>query len=217
MIESALSTAELINLVAIAERAAIEAGRYLVDKIGHVVVKSQKSTRDELLDVDIEAERILIERFHTETPHIGILSEEAGFEGRHDPYWVFDPLDGSANFQHGSHLFAIAIALIVHGQTLAGVIYHPTGNEMFTAMRQHGAYLNGKRIAVSQVSTLRQALLHFGDFTKVDDPQVSKEGLQDFSQLVTEAQRIRMIGTTLVGIEGEEIDLAKRRDYWGRD
>jgi myo-inositol-1(or 4)-monophosphatase len=104
MTESILSTTELASLVEIAEKAAIEAGKYLLEKVGHVVVKSKKSSRDELLDVDIEAERILLERFRTETPHIGILSEEAGFEGRHDQYWILDPLYGSANFQHGRNL-----------------------------------------------------------------------------------------------------------------
>jgi myo-inositol-1(or 4)-monophosphatase len=198
--ESILPTAELAKLVEIAKKSAIEAGRYLLEKTGQARVQGQKSSRDGLLDADIEAERILIERFRTQTPHIGILSEEAGFEGRHDQYWVIDPLDGSANFQHGSFLFAIAIALIVDEQTQAGIIYVPTSNEMFTALKEHGAYLNGKRIAVSQVATLKQALLHFGDFTKADDPQVSKEGLKDFSQLVTKAQRIRMIGTAAIDL-----------------
>jgi len=198
--ENTLSTPTLASCVEIAEKAAIEAGVYLLEKVGQSTVKAQKSSRDELLDADIEAERILIERFHTETPHIGVLSEEAGFEGSHDQYWIIDPLDGSANFQHGSPLFAIAIALIIHGQVQAGVIYLPTSNEMFTAIKQHGAYLNGKRIAVSQVATFRQAVIHFGDFTKADDPQSSKEGLIDFSRLVTEAQRIRMIGTAAMDL-----------------
>jgi len=200
MTESALPKAELVSFVEIAVKAATEAGRYLLDKVGRVEVKGQKSSRDELLDMDIEAESILIERFHTETPDMGILSEEAGFEGRHDQYWIIDPLDGSANFQHGSHLFAIAIALTIHEQTQAGVIYLPILNEMFTAIRQHGAYLNGKRIAVSQVATLKQAFIHFGDFTKADDPETSQEGLKDFSHLVIEAQRIRMIGTAAIDL-----------------
>jgi myo-inositol-1(or 4)-monophosphatase len=200
MTESTVSTAELASLVEIAEKAAIEAGKYLLEKIGRAVVKSKKSSRDELLDVDIEAERILLERFHAETPHIGILSEEAGFEGRDDQYWIIDPLDGSANFQHGNSLFAIAIALVVHEQTQAGLIYLPTSNEMFTALKEQGAYLNRKRIAVSEVTTLQQALLHFGDFTKADDSQVSQEGLKDFSRLVTEVQRVRMIGTAALDL-----------------
>jgi myo-inositol-1(or 4)-monophosphatase len=195
MTERPFSLSEITDLVDIAERAAIEAGHYLLEKIGQARIKAHKALRDDLLDVDLEAERILMGKFHSETPHLGILSEEAGFERRHDQYWIIDPLDGSANFQHGSPLFAIAITLVAHEQTQAGVIYLPTSNEMFTAMKQHGAYLNKIPIAVSQVATLSQAIIHFGDFTKADDPQVSREGLRDFSQLVTKAQRIRMIGT----------------------
>jgi len=200
MTERVLPPAELAGFVAIAEKAAIEAGQYLLGKIGQAEVKAQKSSRDELLDADLEAERILIERLHTATPHMGIFSEEAGFAGRRDQYWLIDPLDGSANFQHGNPLFAITIALILHEQTEAGIIYLPTSNEMFTAVKLQGAYLNGKRISVSHIATLKRALLLFGDFTKADDPQMSQEGLKDFTRLVTETHRVRMIGSAAIDL-----------------
>ena len=79
--------------------------------------------------------------------------------------------------------------------TIAGIIYLPTSNEMFTAIQNQGAYLNEQQIKVSQTATLGNAVLHIGDFTKENDPQTSGEGLKDFSKLVAQVRRVRMIGT----------------------
>ena len=153
--------------------------------------------RDDLLDVDLETKRIIITKLHKETPDIGILSEEAGYRGREDQYWIIDPLDGSTNFQHSSPMFAVAIALTMNKATIAGIIYLPTSNEMFVAIQHHGAYLNGHQIQVSQTATLGNAIVHVGDFTKDGDPQASNKGLQDFSRLVIQVRRVRMIGTAV--------------------
>ena len=89
----------------------------------------------------------------------------------------------------------MAIALAMSKTTIAGIIYLPTSNEMFTAIQNQGAYLNGQQIKVSQTATLGNAIIHIGDFTKENDPQTSDEGLKDFSKLVTQVRRVRMIGT----------------------
>lgn len=75
--------------------------------------------RDDLLDADLEAENIILTRLHKGTP-------DAGLEGSQKLYWITDPLDGSANFQHGSPTFAIAIALVIEQVTRGSVIYLPT-------------------------------------------------------------------------------------------
>ncbi len=109
--------------------------------------------------------------------------------------WIIDPLDGSTNFQHSNPTFAVVIALAMSKTTIAGVIYLPMSNEMFTAIQNRGAYLNGEQIHVSRTDTLGNAMIHIGDFTKENDPQTSDEGLKDFSKLVTQVRRVRMIGT----------------------
>lgn len=189
------SILDIPRILKIAEIAAKEAGNYLIKKAGHAKIEYQKSSRDDLLDADLGAEKIILTKLREETPHLGILSEEAGHEGRKDQYWIIDPLDGSANFQHSSPTFAVAIALVVNEVTVGSVIHIPTQNEMFTAIRNHGAYLNGTSIQVSNTNVLEKAIIYVGDFTKEDDPEAIEKGINDFSKLVRQVKRIRMIGT----------------------
>ncbi len=195
MTEAALNIHHIPDFLKIAESAAREAGNYLTEHLGHVKVKHQKSLNDDLLDADLEAERIILTKLRKETPYIGILSEEADHEGRQDQYWIIDPLDGSANFQHRSPIFAITIALTIHKETVAGIVYLPASREMFSTIRGQGAYLNGQQIRVSQTVSLNDAIVNIGDFTKESDPETSVKGLKNFSKLATQARRIRMLGT----------------------
>lgn len=186
---------DLSEIIKIAESAAREAGAYLLHKLGMAKVAYRKSFRDDVLDVDVQAEHLIVSRLRKELPHIGILSEEAGQEGAYEHSWIIDPLDGSANFQHGSPLFGIAIALVTHRTTQMGMIYLPTRDELFLAIHGQGAYLNQVRITVSEVATLQEAIIHVGDFTKEGNLAIINEGLEDFSKLAKRTQRIRMIGT----------------------
>ena len=189
------TTISIPEIVKIAEDAAREAGAYLLQKLGTAKVEYRKSLRDDVLDADLQAEQLIVTRLHKDLPHIGILSEEAGQEGAYDHYWIIDPLDGSANFQHGSPLFGIAMALVTHQTTQIGIIYLPTRDEMFIGIHGQGAYLNKTRITVSAVATLQEAIIHVGDFTKEGNLEIINEGLEDFSKLAKHIQRIRMIGT----------------------
>src|SRR5579885_1420429 len=160
------TTVDIPAIVKIAEGAAREAGAYLLQKLGAAKVEHRKSLRDDVLDADLQAEQLIVTRLRKELPHIGMLSEESGQEGEYDHYWIVDPLDGSANFQHGSPLFAIAIALVLNRVPQASIVYLPAQNEMFTAIQHQGAFLNGKRVHVSSTSTIEQAIIHVGDFSK---------------------------------------------------
>lgn len=189
------TTVDIPEIVKIAEDTAREAGVYLLQKLGTAKVEHRKSLRDDVLDVDLQAEHLIVTRLRREFPHIGILSEETGHEGAYEHYWIIDPLDGSANFQHRSPLFGIAIALVTHQKTQIGIIYLPTSDEMFMAIHGQGAYLNKARITVSEVVTLDKAIIHIGDFTKEGDLEIINEGLEDLSKVAKHIQRIRMIGT----------------------
>ncbi|HLG61375.1 MAG TPA: inositol monophosphatase family protein [Ktedonosporobacter sp.] len=189
------TTVDIPAIVKIAEGAAREAGAYLLQKLGAAKVEHRKSLRDDVLDADLQAEQLIVTRLRKELPHIGMLSEESGQEGEYDHYWIIDPLDGSANFQHGSPLFGIAIALVTQQTPHIGVIYLPTRDEMFLAIQGQGAYLNNTRITVSEVAMLNEAIIHVGDFTKEGNLEIINEGLEDFSKLAKHTQRVRMIGT----------------------
>ncbi|MBV9259137.1 MAG: inositol monophosphatase [Ktedonobacteraceae bacterium] len=189
------SNSDISDLLKIAEAAAYEVGNYLLKMRGQAKIEQQKSSRDDLLDIDLLAEKIILNRLHTKTPDIGTLSEEAGHEGRQEAYWLIDPLDGSANFQHRNPTFGVALAFVVDKTTVGAVIYLPTNGEMFTAVQNQGAYVNGTRIHTSKTSILEDAIIHIGDIMKEGKPEITNQRLQDISKLFTQARRIRMIGS----------------------
>lgn len=198
MAEAYINPTDVSRILEIAQIAARLAGDYLLQKHGSARVLGQKSARDDLLDADIEAERLILATLQAETPDFGFLSEEAGRRGatgETDSYWIIDPLDGSANFQHGSPLFAVSIAFVAHQTTRAGVIYLPTSHEMFVAAEQQGAYLNDRPIHVSTIKTLAEAIVHVGDFMKADQVEVIPERLHELSMLAMQVRRVRMMGT----------------------
>lgn len=188
------------RILEIAEAAARAAGTYLLQKLGSARVASQKALNDDLLDADLEAERLLFTHLQKETPGLGILSEEQASQETGKHYWIVDPLDGSANFQHGSPLFAIAIALVLDQITRGSAIYLPAQDEMFTAIQHQGAFLNGKRISVSSTRTVEQTIAHIGDFSKGNNIQQIYERVKDTQLLIAHTRRVRMIGTAAMDL-----------------
>src|SRR6266487_1151744 len=157
----------LLTALETAMAASREAGEYLKGKRGKIEVIRKKARRDDLLDADLGAEQIIIKRLQGMFPDHEILSEETEGEYIDTPYrWVVDPLDGSANFQHGSPVFAVSISLLINKKTTVGVVYLPMFDEMFTAIRGQGAYLNGNPIHVSDITDLDAAMIYVGDFAK---------------------------------------------------
>lgn len=155
-------------------RAARAAGDHIVrnmDRIEGMNV-SNKGLNDFVSDVDKQAESIIINVIHKSYPAHGILAEESGQHGGHEFRWIVDPLDGTTNFLHGFPHFAVSIALEHKGALEQAVIYDPLKQELFTASRGGGAYLNNRRIRVSQCKSLDGALLGtgfpFGDSDKLE-------------------------------------------------
>lgn len=186
----------LMQALKTAEIAAREAGECLKEKRGRSEVIRKKARRDDLLDADLIAEQIIIDKLQEKFPFYEILSEETQQEHRASPYkWVVDPLDGSANFQHGSPFFAVSISLLENGITTLGVVYLPVLDEMFTALRGHGAWLNEQPIHVSNISSLDDAMVYVGDFAKDGNRNDNEKRIVDVAQLANTVGRVRMIGT----------------------
>jgi myo-inositol-1(or 4)-monophosphatase len=193
-----LSTDEdtLLQALETAKKAAHDAGQFLQEKLGKVEVLNKKALRDDLLDVDLQAEEIIISRLREDFPEYGILSEEVGSENKDFPNrWIIDPLDGSCNFQHGNPTFAISISLILENRTTLGVVYLPLQDEMFSAIRGHGAFLNGEPIYVSITHSLNDSIIHVGDFAKDGNVHDNNKRLKDLAHLANNVGRVRMIGT----------------------
>ena len=134
---------------------------------------SQKQVNDFVTEVDQASEDAIIEALLTAYPSHGILAEESGSthgNQRSDHQWIIDPLDGTTNFIHGFPVYCVSIALAVKGRVEQAVIYDPARNDLFTATRGRGAFMNERRIRVSKRTQLRDSLISTGfPFRKGDD------------------------------------------------
>jgi myo-inositol-1(or 4)-monophosphatase len=126
---------------------------------------SQKKANDFVTEVDQAAENAIIEILLTAYPGHGIWAEESGreFGAQHsEMVWIIDPLDGTTNFIHGFPVYCVSIALAVRGKIEQAVVYDPTRNDLFTATKGRGAYLNERRIRVSKRTRLKESLISTG-------------------------------------------------------
>jgi myo-inositol-1(or 4)-monophosphatase len=140
-----------------------EAGKILreeFDRPPHIVYKGDA---DLVTQADKRSERAIVERLTKYFPDHAIAAEEgSGHESSSEFRWHVDPLDGTTNFAHGYPCFCVSIALAQSDALVAGVVYNPIDNELFTAARGEGATLNGKPIHVSKIETLATSLLCTG-------------------------------------------------------
>ena len=131
-----------------------------------------KSYNDFVTEVDRAAESAIIEVLHEAYPKHAILAEESGATGASDFVWIIDPLDGTTNFLHGLPQFAVSIALAERGVLTQAVVYDPSRNELYSATRGGGAFLNDRRLRVSKRTKLRESLIGTGfpyrEFTHID-------------------------------------------------
>ena len=134
---------------------------------------SQKQVNDFVTEVDQAAEVAIIETLLAAYPGHGIWAEESGrTHGAQDSdyVWIIDPLDGTTNFIHGLPVYCVSIALSVKGKVEQAVIYDPTRNDLFTATRGRGAFLNDRRLRVSKRVRLQECLISTGfPFRQGDD------------------------------------------------
>ena len=134
---------------------------------------SQKQANDFVTEVDHASENAIIDTLLGAYPNHGILAEESGSahgNPRADHVWIIDPLDGTTNFIHGFPVYCVSIALAVNGRVEQAVVYDPTRNDLFTATRGRGAFVNDRRMRVSRRFHLPECLLSTGfPFRKGDD------------------------------------------------
>lgn len=121
-----------------------------------------KSPNDFVTEVDRAAEAAIIEVLRDAYPEHAILAEESGRSGESEYCWIIDPLDGTTNFIHGFPQYAISIALARNNVLEQAVVYDPVRNEMFTASKGGGAFLNDRRIRVSRRIKLMDSLIGTG-------------------------------------------------------
>lgn len=126
---------------------------------------SQKQVNDFVTEVDQAAEQAIIDILLTAYPGHAIWAEESGRTqgAQHSDYvWIIDPLDGTTNFIHGLPIYCVSIGLAVKGRVEQAVVYDPSRNDLFTATRGRGAYMNDRRLRVSKRVRLEECLISTG-------------------------------------------------------
>jgi myo-inositol-1(or 4)-monophosphatase len=147
----------------VAVAAARQAGELQRQRLGGEVAVERKGSVDLVTDVDRASEEIIVSALRQAFPDHDILAEEGEYGTTGSSCrWIIDPLDGTTNYAHGFPWFAVSIALEVGGIVQAGVVYHTMLDELYTAVRGHGAQVNGQPLKVSSNGIMRDALLGTG-------------------------------------------------------
>ncbi len=140
-----------------------EAGALLAHYFERRVRVELKGEFDVVTEADRASEKLIVERLRTHFPAHGIVAEEGGGHESPSEYrWFVDPLDGTTNFAHGFPFWCVTLAVARGPELIAGCIFDPLRNEMYTAERGSGAYVNHRRIRVSQVAKIEDALVATG-------------------------------------------------------
>lgn len=139
------------------------AGRYQKYRFASPLDIELKGDKDLVTEVDRESERLIVEHLRSRFPGHDIVAEEGDYAQAGSSFrWIIDPVDGTTNYAHGFPWFCSSIGLQQNGELVAGVIYNPVYDELFTATKGGGAYLNGRRLSVSARSPLKNSLLGTG-------------------------------------------------------
>ncbi|MDD5504101.1 MAG: inositol monophosphatase family protein [Candidatus Omnitrophica bacterium] len=181
----------------------LRTGRHAAKRSGDCLLKGlgkkhdirYKGRKNLVTEMDKKSEALIIASLRRNFPSHSILSEETGHAGKagSEYRWVIDPLDGTTNYAHSFCFFAVSIALMKNDDIIAGIVYDPVRDEMFTAMKGRGAYLNKKRIHVSRVKAVKESLLSTGFPYKLGKEM--RDNIAYFKSFMLRAQAIRRPGS----------------------
>lgn len=151
------------ELLGLARRAAHEAGRLVRDYPVHSLSMTAKSSPTDLVsEMDHASEKLILDIVLSDRPDDGVIGEEGTSEpSRSGLSWLIDPIDGTTNYLRGLPNYSISIAVVNEAETIVGVVYDPTLDETFTAIRGHGAALNGNPVECS-TTPLAEAIIGTG-------------------------------------------------------
>ncbi len=170
-------------------------GKYQLDNLDKDISVQKKSSAIDLVsEIDKNSEEMIIEWINSNFSDHNILAEEQGTTNKGSEYtWVIDPLDGTTNYIHGFPLFSISIALMKEDKPILGLIYAPYLDELYYAIENKGAYLNGKKIFVSKEEALMDSLLVTG--FPYDFKNNKYDNIDVFKSLILKSRGIRRIGS----------------------
>lgn len=182
----------------VCEEAARAAGAVLLDWSNRFTA-STKGPKDLVTEADLASQKLLQEKLLGAFPDYGFVGEEQ-IEGNHASgarRWIVDPLDGTMNYVHGMLEYCVSVALEDDGKILVGTIYDPVSEKCYTAAAGEGAFVNGRRLRVSNVSCLEDALV-----AASFPPQVTRDSpeINDFINVLLNSQGIRRMGSAALNL-----------------
>jgi myo-inositol-1(or 4)-monophosphatase len=194
-----------------AVRAAQAAGRMQRERLWSAHQIEFKGETDLVTEVDRASEELIVAAVREEWPGHDILAEENVYAPRGSRFrWVIDPLDGTTNYAHGFPWFCVSIALEIDGTVHLGVICHPMMDELFTVVKGEGAYLNGRRIAVSRRAPLKGCLLATGfPYDRTRDNENNFAPFIDFQMTARAVRRAGAAALDLAYVAAGRLD-----GYW---
>ncbi len=175
-----------------AVEAARAAGEIALKYYRHGFEVTIKPDQSPVTQADREAEQVIIQTLRSAFPNYGFLGEEFGSQGNPEVRWIIDPIDGTRNFVRRIPIWAVLLALEERGEITAGVILNPVTGDLYTGRKGQGAFANGERIHVSDVSALENALLvhaslhllrqagHWRGFVRLVDATDRQRGFGDY-------------------------------------
>lgn len=197
---------DLQDLLETAESTAVQAGRLARELFDRPRAISPKGFRDIVTDADIAAQALITTAVRARFPTHGFLTEEpdAQLPTTGDVVWVIDPIDGTTNYSRQQPVFCVSVAAIDGREldtpqptTLAGAIYDPMRDELFSAAQGAGARLNGRSLQVSQVAQLSEALLGL-DWSK--NRRLRQSALDLFGRFAHDVYGVRAIGSAALAM-----------------
>ena len=208
------SKSAIINVMI---QAALKAARGLVRDFGEIgnLQVSQKGPADFVSNADLKADKTLRDELKKARPSIGFLTEEGEEIIGDDPTqrWIIDPLDGTTNFLHSIPHFSISLALEKENELIAAVVYDPIKDELFWAEKGNGAFMNDRRIRVSERKVLSECLFATGiPFKGHGNHEMFLEDLRPF---LSEIAGIRRFGSAALDLA--YVAAGRYEGYWERD
>ncbi len=193
---------EWSDYLQIAIKAAKQAGEFIVERYNSLdeIGFTRKALFDYVTEIDAESEQLIIKTLRDAFPSHRILSEETLKESSsNDEYlWIIDPLDGTTNFIHKYPVFAISIALQYKDDIIIGAVYDPLRDELFTAEKGRGAFLNGQRIFVSRRNSIEDAIITTGFPFRAKDR--INDYLEVFKSLFLRCSDLRRAGSAALDL-----------------
>ena len=181
------------------ETVAVEAGALLKGRLGETHTVQYKGEINLVTEADRLSEELIVERIRRAFPGHDVLAEESSETKRDSDFrWIIDPLDGTTNYAHGYPIFCVSIALDVEGVIRLGAVYNPMLGELFVAEKGGGAFLNGRRLAVSRTAKLSRGLLATG--FPYDLRENRNNNFSYYRALAMNAQAIRRAGAAALDL-----------------